>query len=93
MDKLPRDINGHPKAAARPPSNLDVRLMVANGRVDALSAALRRAEELCTRALPQFNWGASALSGEAIALLNEVPGEIHAALAEHGSKLSGGAKS
>lgn len=46
------------------------------------NAALLRALELCEKALPQFNWGASALSAEAIALLNEVPSEIRSALAK-----------
>lgn len=80
MDKLPRDINRAPKSEVPPPSNLAVKLMLANSRAEALSAALRRADDLCTTALPQFNWGASALSGAAIQLLNEVPGEIRVAL-------------
>jgi hypothetical protein len=48
--------------------------------VEQLRAALRRADRLCREALPQFNWGASALRADAIRLLNEVPGEIRAAL-------------
>lgn len=42
--------------------------------------ALKRADKLFKVALPKFNWGASALSGEAIRLLNEVPGEVAKAL-------------
>lgn len=45
-------------------------------------AVLARVEQMCTVALPQFNWGASALSAEAIQLLNQVPGEVREALAE-----------
>ena len=30
--------------------------------------------------LPKFNWGVSALDANAIQLLNEVPGEVRAAL-------------
>lgn len=42
--------------------------------------ALRRAQRLCKEALPKFDWGKSALDANAITLLNEVPGEIEAAL-------------
>ena len=45
-----------------------------------LISALQRADQLCHEALPKFNWGASALDANAIALLNEVPNEIRAAL-------------
>ncbi|RQP13269.1 MAG: hypothetical protein EAS51_00190, partial [Microbacteriaceae bacterium] len=38
--------------------------------------------ELFDKALPKFNYGASALDAEAIRLLNEVPGEVRAALKE-----------
>ena len=48
---------------------------------DALAEALRRAHALCEEALPKFNWGASALDGKAIALLNDVPLEVARALA------------
>lgn len=44
--------------------------------------ALIRADRLCKEALPKFNWGASALDANAIALLNEVPGEIRKVLKE-----------
>lgn len=47
-----------------------------------LVAALARAEALFTEALPKFNWGQSALDGNAISLLNEVPGEVRQALAK-----------
>ncbi|HEY3434264.1 MAG TPA: hypothetical protein VGK41_01290 [Solirubrobacterales bacterium] len=46
------------------------------------TTALRRAQRLFAEALPKFNWGASALDANAIQLLNEVPGEVAAALAE-----------
>lgn len=45
-----------------------------------LVKALERAERLCNEALPKFNWAKSALDANAIALLNEVPGEISRAL-------------
>lgn len=45
-------------------------------------AALGRAEQLFKEALPKFDWGKSALDANAIALLNEVPGEVHAAIAK-----------
>lgn len=45
-----------------------------------LVAALERADRLFSEALPKFNWGASALDANAIALLNEVPGEVRRAL-------------
>lgn len=41
---------------------------------------LRRCQRLFDEALPKFNWGASFLDGNAIALLNEVPAEVKAAL-------------
>jgi hypothetical protein len=47
---------------------------------DALEEALAKADELCRVALPQFNWGASALDGKAIFILNEAPGIIRRAL-------------
>lgn len=43
-------------------------------------AILARAARLFEEALPKFNWGASALDANAIQLLNEVPGEVRAAL-------------
>lgn len=43
-------------------------------------AALTRAESLFREALPKFDWGKSALDANAIALLNEVPGEVRAAI-------------
>ena len=57
-----------------------VLLRAGAARIDALHAVLRRVEKLHAVALKQFNWGASALSGEAIQLLNEVPGEVRVAL-------------
>jgi hypothetical protein len=44
--------------------------------LELLRVTLLRAQQLCRLALPKFNWGASALDARAIALLNEVPGEI-----------------
>lgn len=49
-------------------------------RTTTARGALQAAHELCTVALPQFNWGASVLNAEGITLLNEVPGKIYAAL-------------
>ena len=49
-------------------------------RIKALEEALAKADELCRVALPQFNWGASALDGKAIFILNEAPGIIRRAL-------------
>ena len=46
----------------------------------AQRAALQRCQRLFDEALPKFNWGASALDANAIQLLNEVPGEVAAAL-------------
>ncbi len=45
-------------------------------------AALQMAKRLIDEALPKFNWGASALDANAIALLNDVPGAINSALAK-----------
>lgn len=44
--------------------------------------ALLAAQEMTRVALPQFDWGRSCLSAEAIRLLNETPGVIRAALEE-----------
>lgn len=49
---------------------------------DALLEALEAADILCKQALPEFDWGNSALSAESITLLNEVPGKISAAIAQ-----------
>lgn len=53
-------------------------------QVDALAGALEAADELCKKALPRFNWCASPLDAQAIALLNTVPGKIASALAAAG---------
>ena len=45
-----------------------------------LVKALKRANQLNSYALDKFNWGRSSLDAKAIALLNEVPGEVRAAL-------------
>lgn len=42
--------------------------------------ALQRALRLFDEALPKFNWARSALDANAVQLLNEVPGEVRAAL-------------
>lgn len=47
---------------------------------EQLLVALKAAERMIDVALPQFNWGASCLSAEAIALLNETPGVVRAAI-------------
>lgn len=47
-----------------------------------LRSALERAKLLHDVALPCFDWGKSALTGEAIQLLNTVPGEVARALLE-----------
>ncbi|WP_142028335.1 hypothetical protein [Bordetella hinzii] len=47
---------------------------------DALRVAAERAKRLFDEALPKFNWGASFLDANVIQLLNEVPGEVAAAL-------------
>jgi hypothetical protein len=44
--------------------------------------ALEAVQRLIKEALPKFNWGASALDANAIMLLNEVPGQIRAAIAK-----------
>jgi hypothetical protein len=49
---------------------------------DELVEALEAMKQLIDVALPCFNWGASALSAEAITLLNEVPGKVDDALAK-----------
>ena len=54
-------------------------------------ATLARAARLFEEALPKFNWGASALDANAIQLLNEVPGEVRAAL-DANEKLINGLK-
>jgi regulator of replication initiation timing len=48
----------------------------AEREIERLRATLGRVEALIDIALPRFNWGASALDAEAIALLNEVPVEV-----------------
>lgn len=47
-----------------------------------LLAALKRCELLFKLALPKFNWAESALDANAIRLLNEVPGDVRAAIAK-----------
>lgn len=42
--------------------------------------ALVRAQRLLNEAVPKFNYGASYLDANAIRLLNEVPGEVNAAI-------------
>ena len=45
-----------------------------------MTNVLKRVKDMNEKALPKFNWGASHLDATAIALLNEVPGEVNAAL-------------
>ena len=47
---------------------------------EALVKALTRADQLNSYALGKFDWGRSPLDAKAIALLNEVPGEVRVAL-------------
>lgn len=54
-----------------------------------LVAALRDAHRLNTEALPKFNWGASALDGNAIRLLNEAPGSVQRVLRRLDRTLAG----
>lgn len=51
-----------------------------DARIKALEEALAMADQLCRVALPQFNWAASALDGQAVFILNEAPGIIGRAL-------------
>lgn len=46
----------------------------------SLYEALEACQRLINEALPKFDWGKSALDGNAIQLLNEVPGQVSAAL-------------
>ena len=55
-------------------------------RVAELESALAKADELCRVALPQFNWAASAVDGQAVSILNEAPGIIHRALLKEGDQ-------
>lgn len=47
---------------------------------DKVLAAIGAGVGMCDSALPQFDWGKSALDGDAIQSLNETPGELKAAL-------------
>lgn len=42
--------------------------------------ALKAAKKLFDEALPKFNWGASFLDANAIAILNTVPNQVRAAI-------------
>lgn len=53
----------------------DVKLMLANSRVEEARKVLARVDELFRVALPQFNWGASALSGEAAKIIAKAEGK------------------
>lgn len=46
----------------------------------AMLSALKRAQTMCRVAIGQFEWGSLALSPDAVRLLNQVPGEIDAAI-------------
>lgn len=50
---------------------------------------LRRVKRLIDEALPKFNWGTSALDGNAIQLLNEVPCQVDRMISDL-SQLPGG---
>ena len=54
----------------------------AHAAFEDLLAALERSLRLFNEALPKFNWDASALDANAITLLNQVPGEVSAAIAK-----------
>jgi hypothetical protein len=58
----------------------EARIAELEARIAELEAALAMADQLCRVALPQFNWAASALDGQAILILNEAPGIIRRAL-------------
>ncbi len=47
---------------------------------DPIDDALATAVTLVRKALPQFDWGASALDAEAIQILNEFPAKVAAAI-------------
>ncbi len=67
------------EGAARLASDIFRHFLETPGPAEA-QATLARAARLFEEALPKFNWGASALDANAIQLLNEVPGEVRAAL-------------
>ena len=46
----------------------------------AMLEALKDCQQLFVKALPKFNWGASALDAKAIQLLNEVPDKVEQAI-------------
>lgn len=48
---------------------------------EEMLTALRAAQKLFDEALPKFNWGASFLDANAITLLNTVPNQVRAAIA------------
>lgn len=50
--------------------------------------ALRRCKRLFDEALPKFNYGASFLDANAIALLNEVPSEVNAVLSSESNHVA-----
>lgn len=52
----------------------------AKTQIEVMRTALERTQKLFDEALPKFNWAASFLDANAIRLLNEVPGEVRAAL-------------
>jgi hypothetical protein len=58
----------------------ELRIRILEARQEAMVEGLEAAMELIEKALPKFNWGASALDADAIALLNEVPQKVRHAL-------------
>ncbi len=63
----------NPDYARSEPGRIAAELLVAR-------EALRMTQRLFDEALPKFDWGRSALDANAIALLNEVPRQVAAAI-------------
>lgn len=72
--------NGHTRIA----ENVSAEDAPAIAALPDLIEALTRCERLINEALPKFNWGASALDANAIALLNETPAIVRGALSKAG---------
>lgn len=74
------------KSAALVRANTDPALDALLADNTRLREVVEASQKLIDVALPCFNWGKSALSAEAITLLNEVPGKVAAALAHKGNE-------